>query len=89
MDIRILSRKGMEKDERTKSIEEDNINELQRDLEEEIKILKEEKAARIRKLLIGQKVAEDVKDSKTREVVCPKGKKLTEAHLTRIKETIS
>ncbi|BCB95723.1 DNA-directed RNA polymerase subunit beta [Dissulfurispira thermophila] len=86
VDVRILSRKGMEKDERTKSIEQDSINELKRDLEEEIKILKEDKAARIRKLLIGQKVAEDVKDSKTREVVCPKGKKLTEAHLSRVKD---
>ncbi|MDA8339590.1 MAG: DNA-directed RNA polymerase subunit beta [Nitrospiraceae bacterium] len=86
VDVRILSRKGVEKDERTKSIEEDSINELQRDLEEEIKILKEEKAGRIRKLMAGQKVAEDVKDSKTKEVVCPKGKKLTEAHLSRVKD---
>ncbi|HMK60946.1 MAG TPA: DNA-directed RNA polymerase subunit beta [Dissulfurispiraceae bacterium] len=86
VDVRVLSRKGIEKDERTKSIEEDDISRLQRDLDEEIKILREEKAASIRKILNGQKVAEDVKDSKTKEVICPKGKKLTEAHLLRVKD---
>ncbi|MBI5212639.1 MAG: DNA-directed RNA polymerase subunit beta [Nitrospirae bacterium] len=86
VDVRILSRKGVEKDERTKSIETDSINELQRDLDEEIKILREEKAGRIRKLLAGQKVIEDVRDSKTKEIACPKGKKLTEDHLERVKD---
>ena len=86
VDVRVLSRKGIEKDERTKSIEEDDISRLQRDLDEEVKILKEEKAARIRKILVGQKPVEDVKDSKTKELLCAKGKKLTEAHLLRVKD---
>jgi len=86
VDVRVLSRKGIEKDERTKSIEEDDISRLQRDLDEEVKILKEEKAVRIRKILVGQKPVEDVKDSKTKELLCPKGKKLTEAHILRVKD---
>jgi DNA-directed RNA polymerase subunit beta len=85
VDVRVLSRKGIEKDARTKSIEEDDINSLQRDLEEEVKILKEERSDRIRKLLLDQKVVEDVKDSRSKEVLCAKGKKLTEAHLERVK----
>lgn len=85
VDVRVLSRKGIEKDERTKSIEEDDISRLQRDLEEEIKILKEEKASKIRRLLIGQKVLDDIKDSKTKEVICSRGKKLTETQLKIIK----
>ncbi|MDI6802014.1 MAG: DNA-directed RNA polymerase subunit beta [Thermodesulfovibrionales bacterium] len=86
VDVRVLSRKGIEKDARTRSIEEDDISRLHRDLEEEIKILKEERVLKIRKLLVGQKVSEDVKDSKTREVVCPQGKKLAELHLGRVKD---
>jgi len=86
VDVRILSRKGIEKDQRTRSIEEDDISDLQRDLEEESRILKEEKANRIRKLLVGQKLADDLKDSKTREIICTKGKKLSEGHLTRVKD---
>jgi len=86
VDVRVLSRKGIEKDARTRSIEEDDINRLQRDLNEEIKIIKEERADRIRKLLKDQKVLEEVKDSKTKEVVCAKGKKLTEAALECVKD---
>lgn len=86
VDVRILSRKGIEKDERTKSIERDTISELQRDMEEEVKILKEGKASRIRKMLADKKVVEDIKDPKNKEIICPKGKKLAEAHLNRIKD---
>jgi DNA-directed RNA polymerase subunit beta len=86
VDVRVLSRKGIEKDQRTKSIEEDDINALQRDLEEEIKILKEEKAGKIRKLLEGQKLAEDFRDPKTKDLVALKGKKLVEAQLLRVRD---
>lgn len=86
VDVRIFSRKGAEKDERAKSIEEDDIQRLQRDLEEEVRIVKEEKAGKIRKLLEGRKVYEDVMDSKTKEVVCSAGKKLTDRQLDRVKD---
>jgi DNA-directed RNA polymerase subunit beta len=86
VDVRILSRKGVEKDKRTKSIEEDDINKLHRDLEEEIKILKEERAAKIRKLLVNQKPAEDYIEPKSKEPIAQKGKKLTEVQVGRIKD---
>jgi DNA-directed RNA polymerase subunit beta len=86
VDVRIFSRKGTEKDERAKSIEEEDIQRLQRDLEEEVRIVKGEKFRRLRELLAGQKVTEDVKDSKTKEVVCPEGKRLTDKHLARVKD---
>lgn len=86
VDVRIFSRKGAEKDERAKSIEEDDILRLQRDLEEEVRIVKEEKFRKIRQLLSGTKILEDVKDSKTKEVVCSAGKKLTEKQLDRVKD---
>ncbi len=86
VDVRIFSRKGTEKDERAKSIEEDDISRLQRDLEEEVRINKEEKFRRMRELLVGCKVLEDVRDSKTKEVICGAGKKLTEKHLDRVKD---
>ncbi len=86
VDVRIFSRKGTEKDERAKSIEEDDISRLQRDLEEEVRINKEEKFRRIREFLAGCKIQEEVKDSKTKEVICSAGKKLTEKHLERIKD---
>jgi DNA-directed RNA polymerase subunit beta len=85
VDARVFSRKGTEKDGRAKSIEEEDILRLQRDLEEEIRIVKEDKFRKIRHLLADHKVLEDVKDSETKEVICQKGKKLAEKHIERIK----
>ncbi|MDI6744615.1 MAG: DNA-directed RNA polymerase subunit beta [Thermodesulfovibrionales bacterium] len=85
VDARVFSRKGTEKDVRAKSIEEEDIVRLQRDLEEEIRIVKEDKFRKIRHLLVDQKVLEDVKDSKTKEVICQKGKKLKEKQIEKIK----
>ncbi|GAB4390606.1 MAG: DNA-directed RNA polymerase subunit beta [Thermodesulfovibrionales bacterium] len=43
IDVRVLTRKGMKKDSRARAIEEDDILALQRDLQEEIRILRADK----------------------------------------------
>ncbi len=86
VDVRVLSRKGIEKDGRTKSIETEVIKKLQRDIEEEIRLLKEEKESRIKKLFLGQKLLDDIRDLQTKEIICAKGKKLTDKNLQEIKE---
>jgi DNA-directed RNA polymerase subunit beta len=85
VDVRIFSRKGTQKDERAKSIEEEDIENLKRDLDEQVRIIKEEKLRKLKEVLIGQTVLEDVKEPKAKEVICPRGKKLTEKHLDKIK----
>ena len=85
VDVRIFSRKGTQKDERAKSIEEEDIDNLKRDLEEQVRIIKEEKIKKLKDLLVGQTALEDVKEPRAKEVVCQKGKKLTEKHLDQIK----
>ena len=47
VDCKIFSRKGQEKDERSKSIEETQIQRLQRNLQDEIRILTDERAKRL------------------------------------------
>ncbi|MFQ3573783.1 MAG: DNA-directed RNA polymerase subunit beta, partial [Thermodesulfovibrionales bacterium] len=86
VDVKVLSRKGLDKDARTKSIEAEEIEELQRDMYEEIRIRKDSKINKIRKLLLGQKVLDDIKDPKSKEVICPKGSRLTEEDLSKIKD---
>ncbi|HDH02046.1 MAG TPA: DNA-directed RNA polymerase subunit beta, partial [Nitrospirae bacterium] len=86
VDVRIFSRKGSKKDLRTKSIEEDEIKELQRDLEERVRIATEEGYRKVRELLEGQKADEDIRIPKSREVICGKGKKITALHLEKIKD---
>ena len=86
IDVRIFSRKGIAKDGRAKSIEDDVIEGLQRDLEEEVKIVKEEKYIKLRQLLIGQHTAEDLKNAKTKEVICAHGRTIAEKHLEDVKD---
>ena len=76
VDARVFSRKGTEKDGRAKSIEGEDILRLQRDLEEEIRIVKEDKFRKIRHLLADQKVLEDVKDSRQRKLYARRAKNL-------------
>ncbi|MBI4654924.1 MAG: DNA-directed RNA polymerase subunit beta [Nitrospirae bacterium] len=87
IDVKIFSRKGVEKDKRSKSIEDDDINRLHRDLEEGVRILKEGKCKEMRSVLLGQKAAEDIKLPKKKEILCEKDKKLTEEHLESISDT--
>ncbi|MEJ2696291.1 MAG: DNA-directed RNA polymerase subunit beta [Candidatus Sulfobium sp.] len=86
VDVRIFSRKGIAKDGRAKDIEEDDIQRLQRDLEEEIKVVKEEKFKRLRRMIAGQRAAEDIVAPRTKEVICPKGKTISEKHLEQVKD---
>ncbi|GAB4488719.1 MAG: DNA-directed RNA polymerase subunit beta [Thermodesulfovibrionales bacterium] len=86
VDVRIFSRKGIAKDGRAKSIEEDEILSLQRDLEEEVKIVKEEKYTKLRDLLTGEHAADEIKNAKTKEVICGRNKVIKAEHLGQVKE---
>ena len=85
IDARILTRKGIEKDVRAKSIEEADVLRLQRDLEEEVRLSKEKKFSAIRSLVLGQTLAEDFTDPKNRDVVCKKGAKLSAEHFEEVR----
>ena len=86
VDVRIFSRKGIAKDGRAKDIEEEDIQRLQRDLEEEIKVVKEEKFKKLRSLISGQRAAEDIILPRTKEVLCHKGKAISEKQLEQVKD---
>lgn len=87
IEAKIFSRKGVEKDARTKSIEKMKIDIIQRDLNEEIRIIEESKFRKMRAQLIGQKAAENIKLPKSGTILCRKGEKLTEKHLENIPES--
>ncbi|HDZ62669.1 MAG TPA: DNA-directed RNA polymerase subunit beta [Nitrospirae bacterium] len=82
--VKIFSRKGVEKDARTKSIEKEDIGSIQRDIEEEVRIIEDNKYQKIRESLIGLKVAENVNLPRSKTVLCQKGGKLAESHLKDI-----
>jgi len=88
IDARVLTRKGMDKDSRAKAIEDDDVLRLQRDLEEEIRLTKEENYRKIKSLVIGQTLAEDFKEPRAKEAICKKGKKLAKEHLDDVKDEL-
>jgi DNA-directed RNA polymerase subunit beta len=77
VDVKVLSRKGIEKDERAKSIEEDEVARLRKDFEDEIQIIAAERDAKIRARLEDRAVSRDVKSRGGRKVLVPKRHKLT------------
>lgn len=80
IDAKIFSRKGAEKDERSRSIEDREISRLQKDREDEISIVEETAYSRLARLLVGRKSQVAVKDGKGKTVIA-RGKVITEEAL--------
>ncbi len=85
VDCKIFSRKGQEKDERSKAIEEAQIARLQRNLQDEIRILTDERAKRLAGLLEGKKLLADLHDEKTNKRLLSKDTELTRELIEKMK----
>ena len=78
INVRVFSRKGVVKDDRSRSIEDEEVQRLQKDQEEEIRVIKESTTSKIKDLLIGQVAAARISDDDSRRILIPKGKEITE-----------
>src|SRR5579863_103444 len=85
VDCKIFSRKGQEKDERHKAIEAAQIQRLQRNLQDEIRILTDERAKRLSTLLEGKKLLADLHDEKTNKRLLSKDTDLTRELIEKMK----
>jgi DNA-directed RNA polymerase subunit beta len=85
VDCKIFSRKGQEKDERSRAIEETQIQRLQRNLQDEIRILTDERAKRLGNLLEGKKLLADLHDEKTNKRLLSKDTELTRDIIEKVK----
>jgi DNA-directed RNA polymerase subunit beta len=77
VDCKVFSRKGAELDERSKSILEYQVERLHRNLEDEKRILNDERSKRLNDLLGGKEVQADLHDEKTNKKLLSKGALLT------------
>jgi DNA-directed RNA polymerase subunit beta len=73
VDCKVFSRKGADLDERSKAILEWQIERLHRNLEDEKRILNDERAKRLTDLLEGKQVLADLHDEKTNKKLVSKG----------------
>ena len=77
VDAKIFARKGVDKDERARIIEQQTVERLQRNLDDEKRILFDERAKRLESLLGGQVAQADLHDEKTNRKLVEKGDTLT------------
>ena len=71
--VKIFSRKGIEKDERAKSIEAEDLEMMEKNLQDEIRILHDEVKKRLAHMLRGQTLRTDLFDEHGRERLLKKG----------------
>jgi len=79
--VRVFSRRGAEKDERARAIEEEDVARIEKDFYDEIKIVEEERDKKLRSLLVGQSAAGDIEHAPADATVVRKGESFTAAFL--------
>jgi DNA-directed RNA polymerase subunit beta len=84
VDIRIFSRKGQEKDERARQIETEQIAKLEKNLQDEIRILTDERMKRLEMILGGKEVGADLHDERTNKRLLTKAAILDRDTIERI-----
>ena len=75
--VKIFSRKGIEKDDRAKAIEQEELDMMEKNLQDEIRILHDEVKKRVIMMLKGQQLRSDLFDEYGRERLLKKGTELT------------
>ena len=78
IDAKIFSRKGTEKDSRSRYIEEEALAQLKKDRDEEIRIIADGVRKQIFELLAGKKTADKILDAKKKRILLKKGETITE-----------
>jgi DNA-directed RNA polymerase subunit beta len=73
IDARVFSRKGVEKDDRSRSIEDEAVAKLQKDQADEIAIITQTFRQKLQELVVGQKVADLIDDERTGVTYLEKG----------------
>ncbi|MBM3781176.1 MAG: DNA-directed RNA polymerase subunit beta [Acidobacteria bacterium] len=71
--VKIFSRKGIEKDDRAKAIEQDELDIMEKNLQDEIRILHDETKKRVVQMLQGQRLRADLFDDYGRDKLARKG----------------
>jgi DNA-directed RNA polymerase subunit beta len=84
VDVKIFSRKGAEKDERARAIEEGEVERLEKNLSDEIRILNDERLNRLCARLEGEVLQADLHDEKTNKRLLTKGTPLSRDVLARL-----
>jgi DNA-directed RNA polymerase subunit beta len=86
VDVKIFSRKGVEKDERARQIEDAELFMMEKNLRDEIRILQDERDKRIEDLLEGKSATADLVNAKGERVI-KKGQELSRDVLQKLRHS--
>jgi DNA-directed RNA polymerase subunit beta len=67
VDVKVFSRRGVDKDERAKSIEEEEIGRLEKDYQDEIAMVEMERDQKLKNLLVGKSLLVDLFDPTSKQ----------------------
>jgi DNA-directed RNA polymerase subunit beta len=84
VDVKIFCRKGIEKDQRTLEIESGEIDRVRKDMDDQVRIIREEDRKNLVRLLEGESVGEELIGSRRGETVLGQGAELTLAVMAGI-----
>ncbi len=83
IDARVFSRKGVEKDDRSRSIEDEAVAKLQKDQADEVAIITQSYRQKMGDLLLGKKVEEPIEDERHGTIILDKGAAVSQEMLNR------
>jgi DNA-directed RNA polymerase subunit beta len=86
VDVKIFSRKGVEKDERARQIEDAELFMMEKNLKDEVRILQDERDKRIEDLLEGKSATADLLNIRGEKIV-KKGQELDREALKRLRHS--
>jgi DNA-directed RNA polymerase subunit beta len=84
INAQVFSREGVELDERAKEIQSEERDKIGKDLDAELKGIRDTAEKRIRQLLVGRVTTSRVMDEKEEKVLLAKGKSISEDALNKI-----
>ncbi|MCI0526646.1 MAG: DNA-directed RNA polymerase subunit beta, partial [Nitrospira sp.] len=84
VDVKIFSRKGVDKDERAKTIENEDIAKQQRVHQDELRIIEEEKNRKLKRFLLGKVIGRDILDPETGEVILKRKTKVAKEDIEKL-----
>jgi DNA-directed RNA polymerase subunit beta len=84
VDVKIFCRKGVEKDSRALEIEQADIDRMNKDLEDQIRILREEDRKRLIELLEGESLASSLKAKQSKQEILAAGVQLSREVMAEI-----
>jgi DNA-directed RNA polymerase subunit beta len=73
IDAKVFSRKGVEKDERTKAIQAEEISQLSKDKEDEIEVIERNTREKLTSLIEGKHLKSDLRHTETDKILLSRG----------------